>query len=128
LHALKRIGVGLAIDDFGTGFSSLSRLRALPIDVLKIAKPIVDAICDSEADSAFIKTIIELGHVIGLEVVAEGVEHVEQYAQLVDMGCDMVQGYYCAASADPAETERAFLTSVAPRSGRAENLSLSSRS
>jgi diguanylate cyclase (GGDEF)-like protein len=128
LHALKRIGVGLAIDDFGTGFSSLSRLRALPIDVLKIAKPIVDAICDSEADSKFVKTIIELGHVIGLEVVAEGVEHVEQYAQLVDMGCDMVQGHYCAASADPAATERAFLTSVTPRSDYSEKLALSSRS
>ena len=103
LHALKRLGVYLAIDDFGTGFSSLSYLRQLPIDVLKIAKPIIDAICDSSEDSAFVKGIIELGHVVGLKVVAEGVEHVEQYAHLVDMGCDYVQGYYYAPSLEPTE-------------------------
>ncbi|HET9729646.1 MAG TPA: GGDEF domain-containing phosphodiesterase, partial [Acidimicrobiia bacterium] len=103
LYALKALGVDLAIDDFGTGFSSLSYLRQLPIDVLKIAKPIVDAICDSSEDSAFVKGIIELGHVVGLKVVAEGVEQVEQYAQLVDMGCDFVQGYYYAPSMEPSE-------------------------
>jgi EAL domain-containing protein (putative c-di-GMP-specific phosphodiesterase class I) len=103
LHALKRLGVDIAIDDFGTGFSSLSYLRQLPIDVLKIAKPIIDAICDSTEDSAFVKGIIELGHVVGLKVVAEGVEHVEQYAQLIEMGCDYVQGYYHSPSLEPAE-------------------------
>jgi diguanylate cyclase (GGDEF)-like protein len=103
LFALKKLGVDLAIDDFGTGFSSLSYLRQLPIDVLKIAKPIIDAICDSSEDSAFVKGIIELGHVVGLRVVAEGVEHVEQYAQLIDMGCDYVQGYYHSPSLEPAE-------------------------
>ena len=72
LARLKELGVGIAIDDFGTGFSSLSYLRQLPIDVLKIAKPIIDAICDSAADEAFVKTIVELGHVVGLEVIAEG--------------------------------------------------------
>jgi EAL domain-containing protein (putative c-di-GMP-specific phosphodiesterase class I) len=103
LYALKGLGVNLAIDDFGTGFSSLSYLRELPIDVLKIAKPIVDAICESPQDAAFVKGIIELGHVVGLQVVAEGVEHVEQYAHLIDMGCDFVQGYYYAPSMEPAE-------------------------
>jgi diguanylate cyclase (GGDEF)-like protein len=103
LIALKRLGVDIAIDDFGTGFSSLSYLRQLPIDVLKIAKPIIDAICDSSEDAAFVKGIIELGHVVGLRVVAEGVEHVEQYAQLIDMGCDYVQGYYHSPSLEPAE-------------------------
>jgi diguanylate cyclase (GGDEF)-like protein len=106
---LKALGVGIAIDDFGTGFSSLSYLRQLPIDVLKIAKPIVDAICESKADEAFVKTIVELGHVVGLEVVAEGVEDVEQYARLVDIGCDFVQGFYYAPSmnsVDAGETIR----------------------
>jgi len=103
LYALKDLGVGIAIDDFGTGFSSLSYLRQLPIDVLKIAKPIVDAICDSPQDAAFVKGIIELGHVVGLKVVAEGVERVEQYAHLIDMGCDYVQGYYYAPSMEPSE-------------------------
>ena len=102
MHALKELGVDIAIDDFGTGFSSLSYLRELPIDVLKIAKPIVDAICESPQDAAFVKGIIELGHVVGMKVVAEGVEHVEQCAHLIDMGCDYVQGYYYAPSMEPA--------------------------
>jgi diguanylate cyclase (GGDEF)-like protein len=103
LHALKEVGVDLAIDDFGTGFSSLSYLRELPIDVLKIAKSIIDAICESPQDAAFIKGIIELGRVVGLDVLAEGVERVEQYAHLVDMRCDYVQGYYYAPSMEPFE-------------------------
>ncbi|MGQ0825653.1 MAG: putative bifunctional diguanylate cyclase/phosphodiesterase [Actinomycetota bacterium] len=101
LEALKTLGVGIAIDDFGTGFSSLSYLRQLPIDTLKIAKPIIDAICESKADAGFVKGIIDLGHVVGIDVVAEGVEQVEQYAQLVDMGCDYVQGYYHSPSMEP---------------------------
>jgi diguanylate cyclase (GGDEF)-like protein len=103
LRALKQLGVSIAIDDFGTGFSSLSYLRELPIDVLKIAKSIIDAMCESTQDAAFVKGIIELGHVVGLKVVAEGVESVQQYAHLVDMGCDFVQGYYYAPSMEPAE-------------------------
>jgi len=109
LNRLKALGVGIAIDDFGTGFSSLSYLRQLPIDILKIAKPIIDAICDSAADEAFVKTIIELGHVVGLEVVAEGVEQVEQYARLVDMGCDFVQGFYYAPSMSSREAGETIL-------------------
>jgi diguanylate cyclase (GGDEF)-like protein len=118
LLALKQLGAEIAIDDFGTGFSSLSYLRQLPIDVLKIAKPIVDAICESPEDAAFVKGIIELGHVVGLQVVAEGVEHVQQYANLVDMGCDYVQGYYHGASMDPvalsALLEAAAIPTTAP--------------
>jgi diguanylate cyclase (GGDEF)-like protein len=105
LRALKSLGVGIAIDDFGTGYSSLSYLRELPIDVVKIAKPIIDAICASPQDAAFVKGIVELGHVVGVEVVAEGVEQLEQYAHLVRMGCDMVQGHVCAPSMEPAEVD-----------------------
>jgi len=103
LGALKSIGVGVAIDDFGTGFSSLSYLRQLPIDVLKIAKPIIDSICESREDAAFVRGIVELGHVVGMKVIAEGVERAEQYAHLVEMGCDYVQGYYYASSMEPGE-------------------------
>jgi len=103
LERLKTIGVGIAIDDFGTGFSSLSYLRELPIDTVKIAKQIVDAICESKADAGFVKAIVDLGHVVGLAVVAEGVEQVEQYACLVEMGCDYVQGYYHSPSMDPTD-------------------------
>jgi len=112
LEALKALGVGVAIDDFGTGFSSLSYLRQLPIDVVKIAKPIIDAICVSDADAAFVRGIVELGHVVGMKVVAEGVEHVEQYAQLVDMGCDFVQGFYYSSSLEPRSVETLLSTAM----------------
>ncbi len=106
LHALKRLGVRLGIDDFGTGYSSLSYIRQLPIDVLKIAKPIVDAVDETPEDAAFVHGIVQLGHIVGLHVVAEGVERVEQSAQLVDMGCDSAQGHYYGRSLDPASVDR----------------------
>ena len=76
--ALKEIGVGLAIDDFGTGYSSLCYLRQFPIDVLKIAKPFIDAVYETAEDAEFVQGIVQLGHVVGMHVVAEGVERVEQ--------------------------------------------------
>jgi diguanylate cyclase (GGDEF)-like protein len=112
LDALKSIGVGVAIDDFGTGFSSLSYLRQLPIDVLKIAKPIIDTICISDADAAFVRGIVELGHVVGMKVIAEGVEQVEQYARLVEMGCDFLQGYYYAFAMEPNEVAHILASAV----------------
>jgi EAL domain-containing protein (putative c-di-GMP-specific phosphodiesterase class I) len=80
--------------------------------VLKIAKSIIDAICESPQDAAFIKGIIELGRVVGLDVLAEGVESVEQYAHLVDMQCDYVQGYYYAPSMEPAELSALLAAAV----------------
>jgi len=113
LTALRNAGVGVAIDDFGTGFSSLSYLRQLPIDSLKIAKPIIDGMFEADANAAFVKGIVELGHVIGLKVVAEGVEQFEQYAALVGMGCDFVQGYYYAPSMEPEEITELLETRIA---------------
>ncbi len=105
LLALKELGAGIAIDDFGTGFSSLSYLRQLPIDVLKVARPFIDTVGQSASDTAFVRGIIELGHVVGAQVLAQGVERPDQLAHLVDMGCDFVQGYYYAHSLDPDEFE-----------------------
>jgi len=101
LARLKQLGVGIAIDDFGTGYSSLSYLRQLPIDTLKIAKEFIDAVDHTDEDAAFVGGIVKLGHMIGLQVVAEGVERVEQAARLIDMGCDMAQGYYYSRSSEP---------------------------
>ncbi len=98
LFALHQLGVKVAIDDFGTGFSSLSHLRQLPIDVVKIAKPIIDVICNSDRDAAFVRGIIELGHIVGMIVVAEGVERPEQHARLAELGCDQLQGFAFGAS------------------------------
>jgi diguanylate cyclase (GGDEF)-like protein/PAS domain S-box-containing protein len=96
LHALKELGTRLAIDDFGTGSSSLGYLRQFPIDVLKIDKSFVDDLGQGSDASALVRTIIELARSLRLGVVAEGIETVEQLAELQRAGCDSGQGYLFA--------------------------------
>jgi len=97
MEALKALGVPVALDDFGTGFSSLSYLRDLPIDALKIDRAFVTEI-DSERRSASVcQAILTLGHTLGLQVIAEGVERAAQSVWLREHGCDQIQGYYVAA-------------------------------
>ena len=95
LRELKDRGIALAIDDFGTGYSSLAHLRRLPVDELKIDKSFV-ANLDGEGtgDEVIVRSTIELGHNMGLKVIAEGVESVEGWQALKRFGCDMAQGYY----------------------------------
>ncbi len=92
LHELRSIGVRFSIDDFGKGFSSLSYLKQLPVNTLKIDKCFVDDIPDN--DNSMIESIIHIGHKRNLCVVAEGVEKKEQYEYLAKHKCDMIQGYY----------------------------------
>lgn len=94
LEELKRIGISIHLDDFGTGYSSLSYLNSLPIDHLKIDKSFVDAMLHSEKESKIVETIINLAHNLGLQVVAEGVEHKEQFDMLENYCCELIQGYY----------------------------------
>jgi EAL domain-containing protein (putative c-di-GMP-specific phosphodiesterase class I) len=96
LSELKALGVKLAIDDFGTGYSSLSYLQQFPIDALKIDRTFVKAISGGMEDSALVSAIVKLGHMFGLQSVAEGVETEEQLAALTAMSCDRAQGYYFA--------------------------------
>jgi PAS domain S-box-containing protein len=93
LNTLRADGVKVAIDDFGTGFSSLSYLRALPVDVLKLDKSFVDTITSSHEQHAIITAITQLARVLDLEVVAEGIETLEELDVLVAMGCGFGQGY-----------------------------------
>jgi len=93
LEKLKAIGVRIAIDDFGSGASTLSRLRELPIDALKIHESLVAGLGASPEDTAFMGSLIELGHALGLDVVAEGVETEAQLEHLRELGCDAAQGY-----------------------------------
>jgi diguanylate cyclase (GGDEF)-like protein len=102
LNALKELGVQIAIDDFGTGYSSLSYLRRFPVDVLKMARPFVEAAGTNLEDSGFASAIIALGHSLKLRIVAEGIERVEQLDHLRLLHCDFGQGFYFA-HAMPAE-------------------------
>jgi diguanylate cyclase (GGDEF)-like protein len=94
LAELQELGVGLAIDDFGTGFSSLAQLQRLPVDEIKIDKSFVMNMTASADDAAIVRSTIELGRTLSIDVTAEGVETPEAYASLVSLGCDFAQGYH----------------------------------
>jgi len=93
LWELKKIGVKISLDDFGTGFSSLNYLTKLPINTLKIDKSFVDYIKTGSKEKAIIESIIALVHKLELEVIAEGVETIEQLEYLIQSNCDNVQGF-----------------------------------
>jgi EAL domain-containing protein (putative c-di-GMP-specific phosphodiesterase class I) len=93
LESLKALGLHLAIDDFGTGYSALSRLRVLPFDTLKVDKIFVDELAEATPGSTLAESIIEMARVLGLKVVAEGVETSGQADFLRTHGCDFAQGY-----------------------------------
>jgi EAL domain-containing protein (putative c-di-GMP-specific phosphodiesterase class I) len=94
LARLSGLGVRLAIDDFGSGHSSLGYLRKLPINVLKIDRSFIQKMVEDSSDAALVRSAIDLGHNLGLEVVAEGVETEEAKRRLETLGCDTLQGYH----------------------------------
>lgn len=94
MRNFKSLGGTVSIDDFGTGYSSLSYLKKFPLDKLKIDKSFVDEIDINQKDEGLAKTIITMGHGLGLTVVAEGVETKRQLEKLRELGCDIIQGYY----------------------------------
>jgi EAL domain-containing protein (putative c-di-GMP-specific phosphodiesterase class I) len=100
---LKKLGVRLAIDDFGTGHSSLTWLRRLPADFLKVDRTFVAGLGTNPSDTAIVRAVLDLGRALGLITVAEGVETPEQLALLRDLGCDLAQGYHLARPG-PSET------------------------
>jgi diguanylate cyclase (GGDEF)-like protein len=94
LSRIHAMGVRIAIDDFGTGYSSLAYLTRLPVDELKLDRSFVIDMADNESDVHVARSVIELGHSLGLRVVAEGVEDRESEQVLCSLGCDTAQGYY----------------------------------
>ena len=94
MNAIKALGVGFSLDDFGTGYSSLLHLQRLPLDQLKIDQSFVQALLTHPGDAMVARSVIALGHSLGLTVIAEGVETAEQRNLLAELGCDAFQGYY----------------------------------
>jgi diguanylate cyclase (GGDEF)-like protein/PAS domain S-box-containing protein len=101
LRELRAHGVQIAIDDFGTGYASLSYLRRLPIDILKVDRVFVREIVPGSSGAAFAEAIVAMGRSLGLTPVAEGIETAEQAGELTRMGCDLAQGYRFAPPQDP---------------------------
>ena len=96
LADLKELGVRLALDDFGTGYSSLSYLRRLPIDIVKIDQGFVADIGDAPTGVAIVEAVTNLAHVLGLTVIAEGVETQSQHDEVSLIGCESAQGFFYA--------------------------------
>ena len=94
LRILRGHGIRVSLDDFGTGFSSLSYLKRLPIDTLKIDKSFIDTVLTDAATRVITETIINMARTLGFETVAEGVEQEQQYKYLYAVGCNVIQGYY----------------------------------
>jgi diguanylate cyclase (GGDEF)-like protein/PAS domain S-box-containing protein len=103
LSMLQSMGVRLSVDDFGTGYSSLTHLRELPIDEIKIDKSFVMGMTSSDADAAIVRTVIDLGHNLGKQVCAEGVEDEQMWQMLAELGCDLAQGYWISRPKPAAE-------------------------
>jgi EAL domain-containing protein (putative c-di-GMP-specific phosphodiesterase class I) len=118
LQRLHELGTGLSIDDFGTGYSSLSQLRRLPVDEVKIDKEFVFSMGTDLGDLAIVRAIIELGHSLGLRVVAEGVEDELARDLLAGNDCDVVQGYLVSRALDPDRLDAWLSARTAIRPGQ----------
>jgi EAL domain-containing protein (putative c-di-GMP-specific phosphodiesterase class I) len=112
LHAVRDLGVQLSIDDFGTGYASLSYLKSLPVNTLKIDKTFVLNLADDEADQRIVRSSIQLAHGFGMTVVAEGVESEEVVERLREYSCDYAQGFHYAPPVSAAEIEARWLRSL----------------
>lgn len=94
LAHLRAIGVRVAVDDYGTGYSSLAYLKQLDVDELKIDRSFITGISEDPNDEIIVRSTIELGHSLGLHIVAEGVEDLATWDKLLPLGCDVIQGYF----------------------------------
>ncbi len=116
LTRLSQLGVGLSVDDYGTGYSSLANLRRLPIDELKIDRSFVSPMLSDGSDLIIVRSTINLGHDLGLNVVAEGVEDEATLHRLAKLGCDLAQGYHFSKPLAPESFSKWMGTTIASQS------------
>ena len=107
-HTMKRIGVKLALDDFGTGYSSFGYMKDLPLDIMKLDRSLISDILMNEKEQMIVSSIITIIHALGLEVVVEGVETMEQYEKLLEFDCDYVQGFLFSRPLPAVEFEHYY--------------------
>jgi EAL domain-containing protein (putative c-di-GMP-specific phosphodiesterase class I) len=103
LVRMRLRGIGLAVDDFGTGYSSLKELHRMPFSRLKIDQSFVTDMAQNSDSALIVKAVIDLGHNLGLKVIAEGIEDAAVWSMLRDRGCDLAQGYYVSRPLAPAD-------------------------
>jgi diguanylate cyclase (GGDEF)-like protein/PAS domain S-box-containing protein len=115
INALRSLGVRLAIDDFGTGYSSLSYLRRLPVGAVKIDRSFILELGADHEGSTIVASVIGLAHALGMEIIAEGVETIEHVAALLNLGCDLAQGYYFSRPVAPQVAFEFLCTGVIPQ-------------
>ena len=101
LTRLNKMGVSLTVDDFGTGYSSLAYLQSLPVSAIKIDKSFVLSMAEDPANATIVQSTIDLGHNLGLRVIAEGVENGDSYSKLAALGCDYAQGFFLSRPLSP---------------------------
>ncbi len=110
ISEVEKLGVKIAIDDFGTGYSSLSYLNKFPADLLKIDKSFIDTMNTNDSSRQYVAAIISIGHIMGFDVISEGVEDTEQLDTLKEIGCDYIQGFIWGKPLSMAEAEKVVLS------------------
>ena len=121
LTRINEMGVRISIDDFGTGYSSLAYLKKFPATEIKIDKFFIQGVGESDLDSHIVQSTIDLGHNLGLVVVAEGIENELTYDHLTILGCDEVQGYYMSRPLPPADLMEWIMTRPANQGAKKVN-------
>jgi EAL domain-containing protein (putative c-di-GMP-specific phosphodiesterase class I) len=106
IDKLHEMGIKIAIDDFGTGYSSLSYLNNFPANILKIDKSFIDKMNMNESSKQYVAAIISIGHIMGFDVISEGVEEERQLETLREIGCDFIQGFIWGRPLPKEEAEK----------------------
>ena len=112
IDSLREMGIQIAIDDFGTGYSSLSYLNKFPANLLKIDKSFIDTMNTSDSARQYVAAIISLGHIMGFDVISEGIEDDDQLETLKEIHCDFVQGFFWGRPLSTEDAEKLVLSEV----------------